>query len=308
MMSTKKIIISLFFIFAILSFVSALEVKKTEIIIVTDPYQNMSVVVQDNGGSTLQTFSGRARKFGEYRIKYYGVVDKIKVAVSIIKDNETQEVLVSKDFGPYNVGAQVNVTLKYLSQDASEENEVIPIPSNLLNITSNSTSNVTINASSVASIPLTGRAVGGSIQGAIGKLSPTYYYVIIGVVGLGIFVFVMRRRLSVKRESVPKEPDHQKMFNKKEEKVIVKEEFTPPIDSIVVSPDKSNVQELQQKIGDLQKQLEQVRGEEKLIRLQRQLSREQQELKKLNNPSEPRRDVSQNNSSPNMNSLDESKK
>ncbi len=304
MMTAKKIIISLFFIFVVLSFVSALEVKKTEIVIVTDPYQNMSVIVQDNGGSSLQTFVGRARKFGEYRVTYHGVVDKIKIAVSIVKDNETQEILTSKDFGPYNAGTSINVTLRYLAQGSSIVNDAVPVVQNQTNVTSNITSNLT----SASSTPLTGRAVDGSIQGLVGKLSPVYYYAFIGVVGLGIFVFVMRRRLSVRKKNTPVEPDHQKMFNKKEEKAVVKEEFTPPTEATVVAPDKSNVQELQQKITDLQKQLEQVRGEEKLIRLQRQLAREQQELKKLNNPIEPRRDSPQNNSPPNLNSLDESKK
>ncbi len=300
MVNTKKIILPIFFLFVILSFVSALEVKKTEIVVSTDPYQNMSVVVNDEKGSELQVFTGRARKFGEYKVTYYGVVSKIKITVSILENNETTEALVSKEFGPYNPGAPLNLTLKYLDSGKKEESEP-------LTISTNQTNSTVINITNVSSSPLTGMAIGASFEEVIDNISSVYYYVAIGLFGLGIFAFVMRRRLSVKKKSVPKEPDHQKMFNKKEEKVPAKEEFTPPASDSVVAPEKSNVQDLQQKIADLQKQLEQVRGEEKLIRLQRQLAREQQELKKLNNPSEQKSELPQKSVSPDISSLDSSK-
>ncbi|MGV8142267.1 MAG: hypothetical protein ACP5NS_01370 [Candidatus Pacearchaeota archaeon] len=277
-MKMMKPLVVLFLVFSVLSFVSALEVKKTEVVIVTDPYQNMSVVVKDIDGVALQTFAGRARKFGEYRFTYYGVVPQIIIAASIY-DNQTQQNLASKDFGPYAVGNLVNVTLKYLDSEAKVIED--PVPTLVTNET-----NVTANISTSVPSPLTGRAVGGEIGGVISELSPVYYYVAIGLFGFGIFAFLMRRRLSVKvGKSHPKEPDHKKMFDKKEEKVSVKEEFTPGANSTVVAPEKSNAEDLQQKISALQKELEQVRGEERLIRLQRQLAREQQELKKLNNPS-----------------------
>ncbi len=296
MRNTSKILFVMFFAFALLSFVSGLEVKKTEVVIVTDPYQNMSVIIKDVDGEVLPpTFAGRARKFGEYRFTYYGVVDKINLEVSII-NNDTQETLVSKDFGPYIMGTPVNVTLKYLDSTVGTS-ELVPSLAPDVNITTNVTN------SSAPSTPLTGRVVDGTLEGFISKLSPVYYYVFIGMVGLGIFAFVMRRKMLVKHKSLPKEPDHHKMFNKKEEKALVKEEFTPPADTAPVA-EKPNVTDLQQKITDLQKQLEQVRGEEKLIRLQRQLAREQQELKKLNNPSaEPKKDFGQGNSGPSGNSI-----
>ena len=275
MKNAGKILFLLFFVFALLSFISALEVKKSEVVVVTEPYQNISAVVKSISGEELQTFAGRARKFGEYRFTYYGVVDKIKLSVSIM-NNESQESIVSKDFGPYAMGSPINVTLKLL--------ESVKVEAVVKDIVTES--NVTSNVSNSGSSPLTGRVVGGSVKQA----SPAYYYVGMAIIVIGLAVFIVRRRFS-SAKGIPKEPDHQKMFSKKEEKAQVKEEFTPPVEATVITPDKTNAQEIQQKIADLQKQLEQVRGEEKLIRLQKQLAREQQELGKLKNSGEPKKDL-----------------
>ncbi len=275
MITTKQIIISLFFIFVVLSFVSALDVKKSEIVIVTDPYQNLSVVIQDESGADIQTFAGRARKFGEYRFTYYGVIPKIKLKASIV-NNGTGEVLLSKEFGPYNLGNLINITLKLLDDDRDDSENIVPFPINSSNSTnvSNATSGIFENTN-----PLTGRAIGEIIP----SLPKTYYYVVAGFLGLGLLIFVLRKKINMVKKSAPAEPDHQKMFDKPVVRESVKEEFKPEVSQVSASDKSSEAQEIQDKISGLQKQLDQIRGEEKLIKLQRQIARERDELKKLQN-------------------------
>ncbi len=266
----KKLLFVSFLVLVLLSFVSALEVKKTEVVINTDPYQNMSVVVKNLEGGDLQTFAGRARKFGEYRFTYYAIVDKFKISVSIV-NNDTQEVILSKDFGPYTSGNLVNVTLKLFSSE-----NVVELP--LINSLTNKTN---LNASANETAPSSGLLTGKAVDGKIGKLSPVYYYVIFALFGIGIFVFLMRRRTS-SFKTAPNEPNHEKMFSQKEEKKAYKEEFAPSSDiGITASARTNNAQELKQKINDLQKQLEQIHVEEDLIKLQRQVSAEQNKLDEL---------------------------
>ncbi len=274
MMTAKKIIISLFFIFVILSFVSAIEVKKSEIVVITDPYQNLSVVIKDDSGADLQTFAGRARKFGEYRFTYYGVVSKIKISASII-DNRTNEVLSSKDFGSYSLGELITITLK-LNETPESDSVLVNALTSQNNTNSSNSMNVS-NATSGSASPITGRAIGGIIP----SLPKTYYYVLAGFLGLGLLIFVLRKKINISKKSAPAEPDHQKMFDKPVARESAKEEFKPEVSQVPTADKSSEAQEIQDKISGLQKQLEQIRGEEKLIRLQRQIAREKDELRKL---------------------------
>lgn len=280
MNKTNTVILGLFLFFAVLSFVSAVEVKKSEVVVVTDPYQNITAVVKDESGATLQTFSGRARKFGEYRFTYHGIVSKVKVTVSII-NNLTDEVVATKDFGPYTMGNPFNVTLKASDSPGVSGNSNIPStapPVDSINGT-NSTNATSSSQNPSVTNPLTGRVVGEIIP----SLPKAYYFVIAGFLGIGLLIFVLRKKVT-RKASAPKEPDHQKMFDKPVVSAPVKEEFKPETNT-VVAPDKvSEAQEIQQKISELQKQLDQIRGEEKLIKLQRQLAREKEELRKLQEP------------------------
>jgi hypothetical protein len=274
MKSIDKFIISFIFLLFLVSFVSAIEVKKTEFVVITDPYQNITAVVKDEAGAELQTFAGRARKFGEYRFTYHGLVSKVKLSVSII-NNATEEVLVSKNFGPYTMGNPVNVTLK-LNTNPGSGASVVDTP-NAQNNNTNSTNVSSSNSQASAANPLTGRAVGESVPG----LPKTVYYVLAGFLGVGLLIFILRKKMPSKK-GTPKEPDHQKMFDKPVVKEMVKEEFKPESTPLPITPSKeAEAQEIQQKISALQGQLEQIRGEEKLIKLQRQLDRERGELKKL---------------------------
>jgi hypothetical protein len=281
MKSINKIILVFIFLMFVTSFVSAVEVKKTEFVIATEPYQNITAVVKDEAGADLQKFVGRARKFGEYRFTYYGLVPKVKLNVLII-NNDTEEVLVSKDFGPYTTGSStVNVTVMLNpGQGNAIVNTPNPISQNSSNNNGSNSTNVTLANSSVNSNanPLTGRAIGESLH----SLPQSVYYVLAGFLGVGLLIFVLRKKMRHITKNAPKEPNHQKMFDKPVVKEPVKEEFKPESNSISIASNKeSEAQEIQQKIIDLQKQLEQIRGEEKLIRLQRQISKEKDELKKL---------------------------
>ncbi len=274
MINAKKIIISLFFIFVLLSFVSAIEVKKSEIIIVTDPYQNMSVVIKDDSGADIQTFAGRARKFGEYRFTYYGIVPKIKISVSII-NNLTNEVLSSKEFGPYTLGSLINVTLK-LNMDSDDNSVIANVPISSNNTNSSISTNIS-NSTSGSSNPLTGRVIGDLIP----SLPKTYYYVLAGFLGVGLLIFVLRKKINLSRKLAPAEPDHQKMFDKPVVRESSKEEFKPEVSQVHVSDKSSEALDIQNKISNLQRQLEQIQGEERLVKLQKQIDIEREELKKL---------------------------
>lgn len=270
---SKAKIIGLIVFFSLLFVVSvgALEVKKTEFIIATDPYQNLSfTVIDSDSNAELQTFAGRARKFGEYRFTYYGLIPKISLTGSIV-NNDTGETLKTQNFGPFNLGTSnvnLNLTLTELEND-SVENIV-----------------VTNSSSSLTNESAEGRtSILGFVTGDNGAFSNVYYYVGAGALGLIILMIIFRRKTS--SVSTPVEPNHKKM--KSDKKVQAKTEVVIPQ---AAPTNQTSINETEKRITDIQKQLEQIRSEEKLLKLQKQLNQERQELNKLQSENDP-----QNNNS-----------
>lgn len=252
------LIFSLFFV----SMVSSLEVKKTEFVVTTNPYVNLSFTVIDSESKEeLQTFEGRARKFGEYKFTYYGLINKVSLIGNII-DNETQEIILKKEFGPYTLGTpqiSFNLTLSEPEQISEILNE------------SNQNSEVSVtNKSATGKSPII-----GFVTGSVGEFSNIYYYVGAGALGLIILIIVFKKRFTTMK-SAPVEPNPKK--TKVIKKMPSKVEVAVPKSATVSS---TSVDETEKKIIDLQKQLEQIRSEEKLVKLQKQLDQERQELNKL---------------------------
>lgn len=257
MMNAKKtgVILSLAFLF--LLSVSALEVKKTEFVVSTDPYQNLSIsVVDSDTKEDLDLFEGRARKFGEYRFIYYGVVDKISLIASIV-DNATGKILKKAEFGPYTLGVTI-VRLNLSLADAKEVEE--PINSTISE--SNSTEASAISGFSISSL---------------GGLSKMYYFIIGGFLMVILLLIVFRRKSAIKT-SAPVEP-HPKKILKSEKKTHAKTEVVAKQESQPAT--KESIGDTEKKISELQKQLEQIRSEEKLYKLQKQLEQEKQSLDQM---------------------------
>jgi len=248
--------------------VTALEVKKTEFVIKTEPYQNLSIsVIDPDTDEEVELFEGRARKFGEYRFTYYGTIDKVLLKVSII-DNETGKKLKNDKFGPYDLGSsEVPIDFYLLSVDDSEsgtEEESID----------------DLNASTETDdVSQQKGKIQGLIIGQNLNFSKTYYFVGAGVLGVLILAFVLRKHLIFVKPASPVEPHPSKVVkskSEKPEKVEVK-----PQTVTNKSNDNVSINETEKRIADLQKQLDEIRGEEKLLKLQEQLKRERQSLKKM---------------------------
>jgi len=261
-MLNNKISLVMITFFLLIGVASALTVQKTEFVIKTEPYQNLSVVIVDVATKAeVGLFEGRARKFGEYRFTYYGTVSKVNLLASIV-NNDTQEVLKTQTFGPYTLGTPTISADFYLNQETPET----PEATEELNSSAQS-SNATENS------PVTGLVVGEG-----GEFSKVYYYVGAAVLGVLVLVFVFKRRLAASIKSAPVEPSPSKVIKSrpiKTEKTEVSVKNTPQ------KSNESNISETEKRISDLQKQLEQIRSEEKLAKLQKQINLEKQSLKKM---------------------------
>jgi len=261
MRNGKLILLTISLSLLFLGIVSALEVKKTEFILKTEPSINISVTVIDaDTNQELQTFSGKSRKFGEFRFTYYGLVNKISLSASIINNN-TQETLKTEKFGPYTLGT-ASITINFT---LSEPEEVEIIETNVTNETSNVTESETNQSQERSSLL-------GFVTRINGEFSNTYYYVGAGALGLIILIIILRRRVTVKSPIEPN-PNKTKQDKKKQSKteLIVQSQNTPKINPI----------DTEKRITELQKELEQIKNEEKLVQLQRQVSKERHELKRL---------------------------
>lgn len=262
MFKSKKTIFILLFSFVFVFAVSALSVQKTEFVITTDPYQNLSfTVVNPDTNEELQVFAGRARKFGEYRFTYYGTISKIKVVASII-NNATEEIVKKKEFGPFTLGTP-SVNLNFSLSDgenAASEN-------NLENLNANTETN------EVPSLE-ENSPISGAVVGTEKSFSSLYYIVAAVVLCMVVLIFLLKRKMFFK--SGPNEPDPKKLV-KTDKKSYSKTE-------VVVSPQSSTTETIgdtEKKIVELQKQLEQIRSEEKLLKLQQQIDLEKKSLNKL---------------------------
>ncbi len=264
MLNAKNSFLMIAFSLLLIGTVSSLEVKKTEFIVTTDPYQNLSIAVKNaDTNELLQEFSGRARKFGEFRFTYYGTIDSVNLEASIV-NNDTGETIKEEDFGPYSLGtATINLNLS--SDEVVEE------------IESDESTEVS-NESASENSPILGFATG-----EIGNLSKVYYYIAAAVFGVIVIIIVLKKHLSMVK-SGPVEPNPKKVLKSKSEKPS-KTELS--IQSVPQKSNESSIDDTEKRIADLQKQLEQVRNEEKLVKMQKQLAMEQKELKRLQTEDEP---------------------
>ena len=254
--------------------VYALEVKKTEFIIKTEPYRNLSITVIDSKtNGELQVFEGRARKFGEFRFTYYGVIKEVLLS-GVLINNETGEVVLTKKFGPYTLDTP-SITLNFSLDIPEEVESPQEIQDNVTNMGDLSTSEITPPSLDKSSIL-------GLVSGGAGTFSNVYYFVGEGALGAIILIIILRRRITVK---TPVEPNPTKV--KPEKKTPSKKEVVVPTQKIDNS-NKESIDETEKKISELQKQLEQIMNEEKLLKLQRQINQERDELKKLQLKEEPK--------------------
>lgn len=265
MLNAKKslLVISLFLVLAT---VTALEIKKTEFVITTDPYLNLSISVIDPATSQeVELFEGRARKFGEFRFTYYGIVSKVSLEVRAI-NNETGELIKEEKFGPYTLGVPT-VNLNFSVAPKVEETPVVE--ENLPETTEVSTEEANERS------PILGFVIGDD-----GKFRKIYYYIFAGIIGLVVLAIVMRKKISVK--SGPVEPHPSKVMKKK----VIPAKTEVPVQTVDKS-NESNINDTEKRIAELQKQLEQIRNEEKLAKLQKQLNLEKQSLKRLQDETNP---------------------
>ena len=271
MLKQKNVLLMVLFVL-IIGTVSSLEVKKTEFIITTDPYQNLSIQVVDaETDDELQLFEGRARKFGEYKFTYYGFSKKVKLLASIF-NNESGETLKEEEFGPYTLGTptiKLNFTLSSEIGENNEKKTNEPIESN------ETTEEEPIETNS----PIAGFTIGD-----LARFSKIYYYVGAGALGVIILIIVLKRGVVRRSDSSPVEPNPKKI------KSVKKASKTEVVVPQSVQTHQESVNETEKKIEDLQKQLEQIRNEEKLLKLQKQINQERQSLKTLldeDNPQQP---------------------
>lgn len=277
MLNTKKSLLMISLVLLIAT-VTALDVRKTEFVIGTDPYLNISVsVVDTDTNEEVELFEGRARKFGEFRFTYYGTIDKISLEVRAI-NNDTGEIAKEEKFGPYTLGTPtVNLNFSLGNQKTEEVVETTE--------SSEETGSETN--------PVTGMAIGEE-----GQFRTAYYYVAAAILGLIIVVFVLRRKMSfMKSSSSPVEPNPSKIVKKSKP---AKTEVVVPV---VDKSNDSSISDTEKRISDLQKQLEQVRNEEKLAKLQKQLKLEQQSLKRMQDESDDRPQSPPNNNLDNQREL-----
>ena len=255
MLNAKKSLLMIS-IFLILATVTAVEVRKTEFVVITNPDNELSISVVDPdlNNEEIDLYEGIAKKSGEYRFTYYGVVDKVKLKARIV-NNDTGEIVDEKEFGPYTLGTTI-VNVNFTSSKVEEEPE--------------QTTELTETETPVAESELTGFAIGETL----GSFSSVYYYVIGGVLALVILLIVMKKRMSVK--SSPTEPNPKKIMKK-----VDKPSKTEVKITAVDKTNDENIGDTEKRISDLQKQLEQIRSEEKLVKLQKQINLEKQSLKRL---------------------------
>ena len=271
--SKKCLLIASLFLIITISSVTALEVKKTEFVIATEPYQNLSIRLLNSESSDKEEvglFEGRARKFGEYRFTYYGTINKVILVASAI-NNETGDTLKKEEFGPYSLGTPI-INLNFSVSESPSENKE--------NIIENNYTNSTIESPKVKKNPLIGLVIGEN-----GEFSKIYYYVGAGALGIIILIIIFKR--GIKTNSAPSEPNPKKL------KVVKKPEKT---EIVVQAQQKSDdtIEQTEKKIADLQKQLEQIRSEEKLLKLQKQINEEKQSLRKMQEEENPQKQEQQN--------------
>ncbi|MBM3232029.1 hypothetical protein FJZ21_01470 [Candidatus Pacearchaeota archaeon] len=265
MLKAKKGLLILGFLL-ILATVTALEVRKTEFVITTNPYLNLSIsVIDPDTKEEVELFEGRARKFGEFRFTYYGIVDKVSLEVRAI-NNESGELIKEEKYGPYNLGVPT-VNFNFTIAEEVKETEVVEesLPE---------TTQVSSEEANEKS-PILGLVIGED-----GQFRKVYYYVFAGALGVIVLVILMRKRLAMK--SGPTEPNPSKIVKKK----VVPTKTEVPA-QVVDKSNESNINDTEKKIADLQKQLEQIRNEEKLAKLQKQLNLEKQSLKRLQDETNP---------------------
>lgn len=258
-----------------LTFVVALEAKKSDVIIRTKPYQNLTLkFVNADDEEVLQTYSNRSRKFGELRWAFYSVVGNFKLFVTDV-DTEGAEPV---EYGPYQTGVPIEINFSGWSAEGNPSPPPAQSNGNLnaTNLNTSSTNSTTNSSSgqSAGNSPITGLAIEGD-----GLSSNLYYFVAIGAFALAMAALVVRRLLR-SRMIAPAPPSPVKFD--KVEKVGPHTEGTKIVNRFDAAlQQRKATGNAENRIAGLQKQLDELKNEERIVDLQKQIAIEKESLRKM---------------------------
>lgn len=264
MLKSKSIGLLILLSVSLIFTVSALSVQKTEFVISTDPYENLSIsVINPDSKEEIQVFAGKARKFGEFRFTYYGTIPKVKLIASII-NNETGEAIKKEELGPFNLGTPlINLNFSRSKEEAKTEENKANSPQKTESETSQEGQN---------------NPVTGAVIGSEKSFSIIYYFVAAGALGVIVLLIVLIKKKKFIFKSSPQEPNPAKLVKAEKDKKPAKAE-------VKVQPSTSSapltVADTEKRIAELQNQLDQIKNEEKLFKLQQQVDQEKKSLDKL---------------------------
>ncbi len=257
-------VFSLLAIVLVACFVVALDVKKSEIVVRTKAYQNLTLeFIDTNSESVLQTYSNRSRKFGELRWTFYTVVGEFKLFITDV-DTEGAEPV---EYGPFQSGSPVEINFSGWSAENKEDiDDAVEYNKDLdLLVEANSSNLENYSENSEENSPVTGWTIGGKILS-----SKNIYFVAIGVFTLAIAAIIMGRTLRNKIKSQPSPPNPDKFED------AGKVRPTTEMKKIQLSTDDTG-----KKIEILQKQLDELKNQERLVSLQKQIDKEKENLRRL---------------------------
>ena len=266
-------VFALIFVFIVIGFVVALEVKKSEILIRTKPYQNLTLkFVDSDTNDELQTYSNKSRKFGELRWAFYSVVGEFKLFITDLDTEDADPI----EYGSYQSGVPVEVNFSGWSAENNPSPPAVvsdilgDLEDGVVNGTNNSTNSST--GQNLGGNPITGRVIDGE-----SITSGKYYFIAIGAFVLAIAIFVVRRLL--RNKMTTNAPQNSLKVDKIEK-------LRPLVDakrvrnSDVIAKQRTT-DDAEKEILDLQKQLNELKNEERVVELQRQVAREKESLRKM---------------------------
>lgn len=254
-------VFSLIVIVLVACFVVALDVKKSEIVVHTKAYQNLTLKFVDTASeSVLQTYSNRSRKFGELRWMFYTVVGEFKLFITDVDTNGAEPV----EYGPFQSGSPVEINFSGWSVENKEDIVEDEDKADSI-VEANSSNLVNYSEMNEKNSPLTGFTIGDKY------VSPkTIYFVVIGAFVLVIAAFILRIALRNKMTAQPLPPNPDKFED------IGKIRPSAELKKIQLPEDNTG-----KKIASLQKQLDELKSQERLATLQKQVAQEKESLRKM---------------------------
>lgn len=258
-----------------LSFVSALDVKKTEITVNAGKYNNVTITILDDVGN-IRIFSDFANEYGVAKFTYYSVKTSVDMKVEL-REYERDEIFASKDFKSQTTGASVvlEMDVENPSLEASDSGESLGTEE-----IAEGNDEVAIDdeVSDEAGVGLTGAVIGG------GSLNFTWYIVI--AVILGVSLIVTMRVISKKRTETP---PHLLDKVEKDVKPVKKSEDSGEEDKNEESGRETEEKEIlsaditdrKTRIRVLERQLNALKSEERIEELNKSIQKERDELEKL---------------------------